>query len=157
MKNAQQKFLNTYLDTLSKHQRKGIKAITVEHFCANQKDADTLAQLVKDGRKTATCSLKYWYDDKNTDLIPPQVDNLMLVTDYSGIPFCIIQTISVEIKRFCDVDAGFSYFEGEGDRTLNYWKKIHRKFFIDECKHVGIEFDECMLLYLERFKVVFKA
>ncbi len=155
MNKTQQQYMNKYLDSLSSVEHERIKVITVEYFCNSKKEADELAQLVLDGKKTATCSMKYWYD--NCDEIKPQVGNIMVITDFEGIPICITQTTSVEIKRYCDVDEDFAYHEGEGDRTLSYWQKAHWQFFSEECQQQGIKPSKEMLLYLERFKVVYPS
>jgi uncharacterized protein YhfF len=52
-------------------------------------------------------------------------------------------------RRFNDVDAAFSSDEGEGDRSLAYWRAAHRRYFA----RLG-QFAENMLLYCERFRVV---
>ncbi|PVU64753.1 RNA-binding protein, partial [Plesiomonas shigelloides] len=45
--------------------------------------------------------------------------------------------------------------EGEGDKTLEWWKNAHRTFFSHECTQLGIAFQEDMILVLEHFKVVY--
>ena len=37
-------------------------------------------------------------------------------------PRCVIETTEVTYRRFDDVDAAFAYEEGEGDRSLAYWR-----------------------------------
>jgi uncharacterized protein YhfF len=48
-----------------------------------------------------------------------------------------------------EVDETFAYDEGEGDRTLAYWRQAHRTYF-DRLR----QFEENMLLWCERFRVV---
>ena len=38
----------------------------------------------------------------------------------------------MEVRRFGDVDAQFAWTEGEGDRTLEYWREAHIRFFAAE-------------------------
>ncbi|PVU64754.1 RNA-binding protein, partial [Plesiomonas shigelloides] len=45
--------------------------------------------------------------------------------------------------------------EGEGDKTLEWWKNAHRTFFSHECTQLRIAFQEDMNLVLEHFKVVY--
>ena len=44
--------------------------------------------------------------------------------------------------------------EGEGDKTLAWWREAHWNFFSRESKELKITPNEDMILVLERFKVV---
>ena len=55
-----------------------------------------------------------------------------------------------------EVTEEFAFAEGEGDRTLNWWRKAHWQFFTEECQAIGIEPQDNMMLILERFKVVYR-
>jgi len=154
MNKASQQYLKHFLKTLTKEQRKNHNSYSSEYFCSNEKDANDLAQLVLNGNKTATCSLKYWYDNDD-NAVKPQIGHLMVMTNFYGKPLAVLATISVDIMRFSDVGADFAFLEGEGDKSLKFWQKAHKKYFIKECLNEGIEFDNQMLLYLEKFKVVY--
>ncbi len=45
------------------------------------------------------------------------------------------------------------YYEMEGDRSLEYWRNTHRRFFTDELRVDGLDFDEEMELVCEEFEV----
>jgi uncharacterized protein YhfF len=45
--------------------------------------------------------------------------------------------------------------EGEGDKTLSFWRKVHRKFFTQELKAYNKKFSEEMLVICEEFEVVY--
>ena len=49
--------------------------------------------------------------------------------DGRGQPRCVIETTEVTYRRFGEVDAAFAYEEGEGDRSLAYWRNAHRRLF----------------------------
>jgi uncharacterized protein YhfF len=68
----------------------------------------------------------------------------------------IIETMSVYESRFCDVDEAFAVAEGDGDKSLAWWREAHWRFFSDECRELDIKPAETMLLLLERFKVVYR-
>jgi uncharacterized protein YhfF len=53
------------------------------------------------------------------------------------------------------VTAEFAATEGEGDGSLEYWRKGHTSYFLRECESIGRSFSENMLIACERFKVVF--
>ena len=44
--------------------------------------------------------------------------------------------------------------EGEGDRSLEYWRTVHRRFFTEELQEPGLPFDEKLELVCEEFEVV---
>jgi uncharacterized protein YhfF len=104
--------------------------------------ADELLELVLNGVKTATCSTE---DEPNTSRPGEQ----WIVLDGRGTPRCVIETLDVTYRRFGEVDPGFAYEEGEGDRSLAYWRDAHRTYF----GRLG-RFSEDMMLMCERFRLV---
>jgi len=115
--------------------------------------ADDLGGLVVRGIKTATCSL-YWEYETGMEVLP-EVGGLSIILDGSGDPLCLIETTSVEIKPFNTVDAQFAFDEGEGDRSLEYWRQAHWRFFGRTCVEIGRVLSEDMPVVCERFKVLF--
>ena len=73
----------------------------------------------------------------------------MVMLDGAGDPRAVIETVELAQRRFCDVDAAFAYDEGEGDRSLAYWRSAHQRYF----ERQGV-FAPDMLLYCERFRLV---
>jgi uncharacterized protein YhfF len=61
----------------------------------------------------------------------------------------VIETVELTERRFPDVDAAFADDEGEGDRSLAYWRRAHEIYF----SRLG-EFSPDMALLCERFRVV---
>ena len=39
------------------------------------------------------------------------------------------------------VDEEQAYKEGEGNRSLDYWRKVHNEFFTEDYANSGMEFD----------------
>ena len=122
-------------------------------FCDNEKDANELGDLAKKGIKTATSSLLWAYEAENEKL--PIVGDLSIITNWDGVPLCIIETSEVQIKVFNEVNDRFAYDEGEGDRSLAYWRRVHWEAFSRECSAIGREPTEKMPIVCERFKVRF--
>lgn len=116
-------------------------------------DADTLAQLVKDGIKTATCSAYCFYEMENEVL--PAEGGYNIVLDSRNNAVCITQTTKVYVIPFSQVTSDHAYREGEGDRSLSYWRGVHRKFFTEELEAEGLEFSEDIPLVCEEFRVVY--
>ena len=104
--------------------------------------ADELLDLVISGSKTATCSTE---DEPNTSTPGEQ----WIVLNGRGEPRCVIETTELTYRRFGEVDAAFAYEEGEGDRSLAYWRSAHRNYF----GRLG-KFSEDMMLMCERFRLV---
>jgi len=104
--------------------------------------ADELLDLVMKGVKTATCSTE---DEPNISTPGEQ----WLVLDGAGAPRCVIESTEVTYRRYNEMDAAFAYDEGEGDRSLDYWRNAHRTYFGRQGK-----FREDMMLMCERFRLV---
>jgi uncharacterized protein YhfF len=104
--------------------------------------ADELAALVLSGIKTATC----WAASEGS---LTEVGKQMLMLGGLRLPLAIIETVELAQRRFGEVDAAFAFDEGEGDRSLAYWRHAHRQYFTRKG-----QFAEDMLLYCERFRVV---
>jgi uncharacterized protein YhfF len=104
--------------------------------------ADELLDLVLKGVKTATCSTE---DEPN--LSTP--GERWIVLDGGGKPACVIESIEITFRRYHEVDAAFAHDEGEGDRSLAYWREAHRRYFT----RLG-KFSDDMMLMCERFCLV---
>ena len=112
---------------------------------------DKLAQLTLQGTKTATASSYPVY--KNEPV--PAVGDYSIILDSQNQAVCIIQTTQIDIVPFYQVDEEQAYLEGEGDRTLTYWREVHRTFFESEMQSIHQKFTEDMLVVCERFKIVY--
>ncbi len=143
-----------YLNSIKEDPDTTDKSYTAWHFCNNKNDADELSELVLLGVKRATASLHILYEYEKEDL--PQIGNHSIITDWDGIARCIIKTSKIDIVPFNDVSEEFASIEGEGDKSLEYWRKAHWKFFSEEAEKLGLKADEEMLVVCEEFEVVYK-
>jgi uncharacterized protein YhfF len=125
------------------------------HFDDNEPTANELAELVLRGTKRATAAPLWSFEAKGKD--PPRSGALSVVTDWQGRALCVIETITVEIVAFDQIDAEFAATEGEGDGSLDYWRDAHIRFFTRECGRIGRTFSPDMPVVCERFKVVYTA
>ncbi len=130
------------------------KNYTSWYFCDNEESANDLAKLVKQGIKRATTSLYCFYEEEDEAL--PKAGNLSVITDWQGIAQCIIEIKRVTVLPFNEVTEEFAETEGEGDKSLKYWKEAHIHFFNRDLKGQGKEFKEDMLVVCEEFQVVYK-
>ena len=125
------------------------------HFDDNELSANALAELVLAGIKRATAGLVWSYESEGASL--PVAGALSVVTDWGGRPMCVIETLGVEVVPFEQVSAEFAATEGEGDSSLEYWRRVHWASFGRECARIGREPSQIMPVACERFKVIYKA
>lgn len=121
-------------------------------FGSNPDMADRLGALVLQGIKTATASLVWSYEVDDQPY--PVVGGYSIILDGRSLPLCIIQTIKLYVAPFDEVDEEQAYLEGEGDRTLQYWRDVHWQFFEEECRQLGRNPDPKMPVICERFTLV---
>jgi uncharacterized protein YhfF len=112
--------------------------------------ADELAELVLHGPKRATAGLLADYEGEPL----PEVGAYSIVLSGDGQPVCVIRTTDLQITMFRDVDAAFAWDEGEGDRSLDYWRAAHIGCFARMCAPRGATFTDDLATVCERFEVV---
>jgi uncharacterized protein YhfF len=116
-------------------------------FGASTETATELGLLVRDGPKRATAGLPSACDDGEP---LPTAGDLSVILDGDGAPLCVVRTTAVEVRAFADVDEEFAWTEGEGDRSLAYWRAEHVRFFAEG----GVEVDDATPVVLERFELL---
>ena len=114
---------------------------------------DKLAALVKNGVKTATCSAFDLYQTYSEPL--PKEGDYSVIIDSNDEAVCIVKTVKVYITEFHLVSAEHDYKEGEGDRTLEYWRKVHTDFLIHELSKLHLTFSENTKVVCEEFDLVY--
>lgn len=102
---------------------------------------ERLAALILAGRKRATV-----WDARHPNETAP---GMRWVVTAGGRPVAVIETISVERTTFDAIDATFALEEGEGDRSLAFWRAVHRDFFKSD-----LGFSPDMALWKEHFRLV---
>lgn len=115
-------------------------------FGDNEDLCNKLLQLVRSGRKTATCEALRKFGDGGEDM--PVVGRRDVALNWDDTPALLIETLEVTQMRFCDVDESFALSEGEND-DLDGWRRDHQKYF----ERTG-GFDPEMMLVCERFRLV---
>lgn len=145
-------FWQNYLNSLPEVERGDLKMPEAWAFGDGAEMADELGALVAAGIKTATASLLWEYEFEGSPL--PKPGDLSIILDGHGHPICLIETVAVEVKPFKQVDDQFAFDEGEGDRTLKFWRDAHWRFFSRTCQQIGKELSEEMPVVCERFQLV---
>lgn len=121
-------------------------------FGATPEQADELVELVLAGDKTATAGALWDYEAGGESL--PQVGGLSIVLDGGGHPRALIATTDVSVVAFDEVDADHAAAEGEEDRTLESWRRIHEHSFTHYAEH-DRGFSRDMPVVLERFRLLY--
>ena len=116
-------------------------------------DPDTLAELVRTGVKTATASAYPFYELEGEDL--PKAGEYSVILNTKDEAVCVIRTTKVYVTPYCEVTAEQAWKEGEGDRSLDYWRRVHEAFFRKELEAASLTFTEDMGVVCEEFEVIY--
>lgn len=119
-------------------------------FCDGGTGADELAELVRTGRKTATSSTVLSFQREGALL--PQAGCYSVILYANGEAACVLRDTKVRVMPFNKVPEEHAWREGEGSRTLEEWREIHRRAFAPDYRAAGLEWDETGLCVLEEFE-----
>jgi uncharacterized protein YhfF len=114
---------------------------------------DELLALVLSGRKRGSCNLL-----KETELEgwpPTEVGAHNIILDGEGRPRAVIRTVSFETVPFSDVTQEHAHLEGEGDRTLESFRREHIRYYTRVGERLGFGFTEDMMVEMEVFELVY--
>ncbi|MEL6917425.1 MAG: ASCH domain-containing protein [Bacteroidota bacterium] len=145
---------NMWGDYLDKHLEDAfVDAPKVVHFCDNEKDANICAELVSKGIKKATSHSLLGLQYRKESL--PKLGDFVVVTDWKGKAKCIVKTTSVKLKPFFSIDEAYAKTEGEGDQSLDYWKKTHWDYYTRELEPFNRVPRDSMIVVCQEFEKVF--
>lgn len=116
-------------------------------------EADLLADLVLKGEKTATASVYDLYAVDNDPL--PQEGTFDVILDSQDQAVCIVEVTKVSVQPFHQVSADHAYKEGEGDKSLAYWRQVHEEVFTEWMSEAGLTFTPDSKVVLEEFRKVY--
>lgn len=125
---------------------------TIEHFGDSERLADALLAEVIDGDKRATSTLvaEFAADDERL----PRIGSHWIACDGRGTPRVILRTTEMRLGPFDSADEAFAADEGEDDRTLESWRREHRRYWTRVSAARGREWSEDDEIVFERFAVV---
>ena len=127
--------------------------IVADFFSDNAKEATELSALVDQGIKRATASALWAFEKTGTQV--PVVGGIFLVVDGQGEAVCIVKTTKVSIIPFNEISEENAFREGEGDRSLEYWRRVHVEYYKRQFAPLNLTFDESMPIVFEEFEKVF--
>lgn len=116
-------------------------------------DADLLADLVLRGEKTATASAYALYALEAEPL--PREGTFDVILDNENQAVCIVEITKVSVQPFHQVSADHAFKEGEGDKSLAYWRQVHEDFFAEWLREEGLTFTPDSKVVLEEFRKVY--
>ncbi|MBX2994978.1 MAG: ASCH domain-containing protein [Bdellovibrionaceae bacterium] len=154
LRDIEQDFFDAYFSNLSDDDKEGITTISASSP-GNDATSSELLALYLCGKKTAGSGLVADYINTGDPL--PKPGHLWIVLDKDKKPKCILKTVAVEVHKFKDVPERIAKAEGEGDLSLDYWRRAHQEFFKPHLKRLKIEnLDEAEVV-TEFFERVHKA
>jgi uncharacterized protein YhfF len=118
---------------------------------------DRLVAAILRGEKTSTTGLREAVVRSGES--PGAVSDRELVVDSGDAGVAVIETTSVELKRFDEVDLAFAVDEGEGFETLEAWRDAHVRFFTSQemtavLGDPPLAIDDATIVVCYRFRVV---
>ena len=147
------KMWQSYLDSLSEPQEAESRFYEEFRIGSSVEGANQGARLILQGMKTATSSLLWEYEDEKKPL--PYAGSLSILLDGNDEPVCIVETTSVATKRFDEVDAEYAIAYGEGDGTLEGWRRMCWDYYSAQCSDMGRLPSKDMPLVCEYIKVAY--
>mgnify|MGYP003624502833 FL=1 len=145
---------NMWGDYLDKHLEDAfVNAPKTIYFYDNEKDANECVNLVVKGSKRATSFSLLGLQAHNEPL--PKIGDFLVITDWSGTAKCIVKTTSVKLKPFFSINEEYAQKEGEGDKSLAYWKKKHWDFYTRELEKFNRLPRESMIVVCQEFEKVY--
>ena len=111
-----------------------------------------LLALIRQGRKRAGTSL-LWACEADDQPIP-DVGDIEIVLDFHNEPALVTRITDVSVVPYGEVTAEYAAVEGEGDGSLEYWRRAHWAYFSRECRRIGREPTEAMPVVCSVFEVL---
>jgi uncharacterized protein YhfF len=111
-----------------------------------------LLDLIKSGRKRAGTGLLWAYEYDQEPIA--QTGDIEIVIDHNNQPALVTRVVSSNVVAFNEVTAEYAAIEGEGDGSLDYWRKGHWNFFSRECARVGKEPTQTMPVICNVFELL---
>ncbi len=123
-------------------------------FHDNKADADRLANLTLNGKKTAmTSGLYVWYEEAGAEL--PSIGTKHIVTNFEGGAQAIIEITQVDTIPFNQLPKEYAAMDmGTNEEPLEKWRMAHWEFFTKIMEENGEKPTDEMLIVFEQFKTI---
>ena len=123
-------------------------------FCGGGPAADELLELVLEGKKFGTASI---YEDYLREGEPlPGDREYSVVLDSKGEAACVVRNFEVKVEPFYRVSEYHGYSEGDGERNLTAWRRIHENYWRPDFENLQLDPQTCRVVE-EKFTVEYVA
>jgi uncharacterized protein YhfF len=79
------------------------------------------------------------------------------VIDCGSNPVCVVRTTNIEIIPFDEVPEDHTQWGGDGDCSLESWRRMYCNYIVLECERIGREPVSTAPMIMERFAVVYPS
>ena len=107
---------------------------------------------IRCGRKRAGTGLLWAYEYDGEEI--SKTGDIEIVIDHLNQPALVTRVMSAKVVPYDEVTAEYAVIEGEGDGSLEYWRKAHWAFFSRECARIGRKPEESMPVVCSIFEVL---
>ncbi len=111
-----------------------------------------LLDLVREGKKQATARLDMEFEKYGIARRGP--GDLWIVLDTVGDPACLVRITDLAVWPFDEVPLSFAQREGEGDNSLEYWRWVHKEYFVLQLEGWGDDWRDDLATCCEGFDLV---
>ena len=111
--------------------------VRVDGYGDSPELSTALLALIREGPKRAGTSLLWSLQAEGEAL--PEPGQIEIVVDHHNHPALVTRVTDVSIVAFDAVTAAYAAIEGEGDGSLDYWRRGHWAYFSRECQRLGRE------------------
>lgn len=136
LKSVEQAYWESYLRSIPEQDRPIHPRVIAGH-AGNAQITDELLQLYFEGKKWAGSSLVEDFESAGDPL--PAVGDYWIVLDSQSQPRCILRTDRVVISKFKDLPEEIAIAEGEGDLSVEYWKRVHGQMYLPHLEKWGVK------------------
>jgi uncharacterized protein YhfF len=126
--------------------------VRVDHYGDSPELSRLLLDIIRSGQKRAGTGLLWSHEHESEPL--PQVGDIEIVLTHDDRPSVITRVTRVEVLPYREVSAEYAAIEGEGDGSLEFWRKAHWAYFSRVCATIGKVPTEDMLVVCGVFEVL---
>ncbi len=153
LRDAERRYWQEYHDTLRPEDRPRDPFVEAS-FAGGPAITDELLELYLAGKKHAGSSVVEDFMSAGDPV--PKVGNYWIYLDSKERPRLILRTERVETHKFLDVPESIAIAEGEGDLSLEYWRKVHARHYGPNLAKWGLSRIEEATIITEFFAIVYR-